>query len=97
MIGLAAPASADGSDDQFIAALHAAGITFQDPAKVVGAGKWVCQTAGHGGQMVDIVATVQQLNPGLNQENAAKFAAIAASAYCPKALGSATVNAGAGS
>ena len=38
-IGLAVPARADGADDAFLASLQAAGITFSDPGKAVGAGR----------------------------------------------------------
>jgi hypothetical protein len=86
MIGTAAPASADASDDQFLAALQAAGVTYKDPGKVIAAAKWVCQSVNQGSQMADVVKTVQSENPGLAQENAAKFTALAASAYCPNKL-----------
>jgi hypothetical protein len=86
MIGLAAPAYADTADDQFLASLHAAGITYSNPEKVITAGRWVCQSVGSGTQMVDVVKTVQEQNPGLHADNAARFTAIAASVYCPKAL-----------
>ncbi|WAJ47080.1 DUF732 domain-containing protein [Mycobacterium sp. Aquia_216] len=86
MVGLAAPANADGMDDQFLAALQASGVTFPDPARAIAAGKWVCQAVGQGTQMVDVVKTVEDRNPGLREDNAAKFAAIAATAYCPSAL-----------
>jgi Protein of unknown function (DUF732) len=86
-VGLAAPAYADSADDQFLASLQAAGVTFPDPAKVIAAGKWVCQTVGQGTQMADVVKTIQDKNPGLHGDNAAKFTAIAASVYCPQALG----------
>lgn len=85
-IGTAAPAYADAADDQFLAALQASGVTYKDPGKVISAAKWVCQTVGQGTQMADVVKTVQSENPGLVQENAAKFTALAASAYCPNAL-----------
>jgi hypothetical protein len=87
MIGMAAPAYADASDDRFLASLQAAGVTFPDPVKVIAAGKWVCQTVGQGAQMVDVVKTIQTKNPGLSGDNAAKFTAIAANVYCPQALG----------
>ena len=86
MIGMAAPAYADAMDDQFLAALQASGVTFQDPARAIAAGRWVCQSVGQGTQMVDVVKTVETVNPGLREENAAKFAAIAATAYCPSTL-----------
>jgi len=86
MVGVAVPAYADSTDDEFIATIQAAGISFPDPARVITAGKWVCERAGQGTQMVDVVKDVQSLNPGLSQEKAAKFTAIAANVYCPKAL-----------
>lgn len=86
MVGTAAPAYADAMDDQFLAALTASGVTFPDPGRAIAAGKWVCQAVGQGTQMVDVVKTVEDRNPGLREENAAKFAAIAASAYCPASL-----------
>jgi Protein of unknown function (DUF732) len=86
MTGLAAPARADTKDDQFVVALHAAGITFPDQDKVITAGRWVCTTANQGTKMVDIVKTIQDQNPGLHADNAAKFTAIAADVYCPNAL-----------
>ena len=86
MVGMAGPARADSNDDAFLASLHAAGITFPDPATVIGAGKWVCQAVGTGTQMVDVVKTIQAQNPGLHRDNAARFTAIAASVYCPQAV-----------
>ncbi|WAC89732.1 DUF732 domain-containing protein [Mycobacterium sp. Aquia_213] len=94
MVGTAAPAYADPMDDQFLAALQASGVTFPDPARAIAAGKWVCQAVGQGTQMVDVVKTVEDRNPGLREDNAAKFAAIAATAYCPSALPHTTATSG---
>jgi hypothetical protein len=94
LVGVAAPAHADGMDDQFLAALQASGVTYPDPARAIAAGKWVCQEVGQGTQMVDVVKTVQDRNPGLREDNAAKFAAIAATAYCPGSLPHTTSNSG---
>lgn len=85
-IGMAVPAHADSNDDAFLASLQAAGITYPDPGRVIAAGRWVCQVVGQGTQMVDAVKTIQAHNPGLTGDNAARFTAIAASVYCPKAL-----------
>jgi hypothetical protein len=85
MIGAAAPASADGVDDTFLATLHAAGISFPDPGRAIAAGKWVCN-AVQGNAMADVVKTVQTENPGLHGDNAARFTAIAANVYCPTTL-----------
>jgi hypothetical protein len=86
IVGAAGPAYADTTDDEFVATVQAAGINFPDPARVITAGKWVCEKAGQGTQMVDVVKDVQTLNPGLSQDKAAKFTAIAANVYCPTAL-----------
>jgi Protein of unknown function (DUF732) len=97
MVGMAAPAYADSTDDEFIATIQAAGISFPDPARVITAGKWVCEKAGQGSQLVDVVKDVQGLNPGLSQEKAAKFTAIAANVYCPKAISTNVVKGSGGS
>jgi hypothetical protein len=86
MIGVAVPAHADSTDDAFLATVKAAGITFPDPERAIGAGRWVCKMANQGNQLADVVKTVEARNPGLSEENAAKFAAIAANTYCPNAL-----------
>jgi hypothetical protein len=95
-IGLAVPAHADSTDDQFIAALGPAGINFDDHDKAVAAGKSVCTMAngGAGGplaappgspsmRMVNIVLAIHNSNPGLNWTKAADFTRIADNAYCP--------------
>ena len=85
-IGLAGPVHADSTDDSFIASLRAAGITFADPGKAVGAGKWVCDTVGQGTQMPDVVKTLLSKNSALSQDKANQFAAIAATTYCPSVI-----------
>lgn len=85
-IGLAVPAHSYTADDEFLATIQAAGISYPDPQRVIAAGKWVCQKAGEGQRMVDLVKSVEEMNPGLTAEKAAKFAAIAAHVYCPNAL-----------
>ena len=85
VIGMAAPAHADSTDDSFIASVKAAGITFSDPDAVVGAGKWVCDKVNGGTDMSDVVKTLTSKNASLNPDKASKFAAIAANAYCPDA------------
>jgi hypothetical protein len=95
-IGLAVPAHADDTDDQFIAAERAAGINFDDTDKAVAAGKSVCTMAsggaggplsappGTGGmRMVNIVEAIHNSNPGLTWTKAAAFTRIADNAYCP--------------
>ena len=90
VIGMAAPAYADTSDAEFLAALQKAGIGFPSPDKVIAAGRLVCQLSGQGKPMADVVNTIQGANPGLHGDNAARFTAIAADAYCPQAIGQPT-------
>ena len=85
-IGLAGPARADSTDDSFIASLQAAGLTFSDPGKAVGAGKWVRDSVGQGTRMPDVVKTLLSKNSALSQDKANQFAAIAATTYCPSAI-----------
>ena len=83
-IGLAVPAHADATDDQFIAAERAAGINFDDPAKAIAAGKSVCTMANSSSmRMVNIVLAIHNSNPGLPWDKAADFTRIADNAYCP--------------
>lgn len=89
-IGLAAPAHADGTDDAFIASLKAVGITYADPDRAVGAGKWVCDTVGRGEPMPQVVETLRSMNSGLSEDKANQFAAIAAHTYCPDTITSTT-------
>ncbi|OSC37446.1 DUF732 domain-containing protein [Mycobacterium decipiens] len=86
MIGTAAPAYADSKDDEFIASLDAAGLTYPDPGRAIAAGKAVCKWADAGKGAVEVVSEVQNANPGLHGDSAARFLAIAANVYCPKAL-----------
>lgn len=86
--GMAVPAHADGTDDQFLATVQTVGISFPDRGRAIAAGKWVCEKAGEGTQMADLVKIVESQNPALTEDKAAKFTAIAANVYCPKALAS---------
>ena len=90
MIGMATPAHADSTDDSFIGSLKAAGITYTDQDAAVGAGKWVCDKVNGGTEMSDVVKTLTSKNSSLNPEKASKFAAIAANAYCPDAVSTAS-------
>ncbi|WP_421840549.1 DUF732 domain-containing protein [Mycobacterium sp.] len=87
-IGMAAPAHADTIDQQFLDALRQAGLTYQDANLAIAAGKSVCKLVSQGKHTADVVTVVQKGNPGLHGNSAAKFTAIAATAYCPTALSS---------
>ena len=86
-LGLAAPALADpGVDASFLDALTKAGITFDKGADAVNAAKTACGLMNQGQQGLEIVQHVSEQNPGISTTSAAKFTAIAASAYCPQFL-----------
>jgi hypothetical protein len=86
VIGLAAPGHADDGgnvDADFLAALKFAGITYQDPAAAISAGKTVCELEDTGSTEDEILGNLQQRN-GFTGNGAAKFTVIAVGAYCPK-------------
>ena len=87
VIGLAAPAYADddgsNTDADFLAALNFAGISYQDPAAAISAGKTVCELEDNGSTEDEILGNLQQRN-GFTGNGAAKFTVIAVGAYCPK-------------
>jgi Protein of unknown function (DUF732) len=88
VIGTAAPAYADpdGKDQAFLTALSQAGLTYLSADRAITAGKQVCSLADGGMTGEEIVKNLQDKNPGFAGPGAAKFAAIAASAYCPEKL-----------
>jgi hypothetical protein len=83
----AVPAYADPRvDASFVDALTRAGITFNDSASAVNAGKAACGLLDQGRSQLDVVQLVLQQNSGITTVSAAQFTAIAASAYCPQHL-----------
>jgi hypothetical protein len=96
MVGLAAPALADppppgvpddpGADSAFLASLDKAGMHYNSPSNVIGAGRKACDFMNQGLSQGDLVNKISLLNPGLNTGGAMKFAALASSAYCPQWL-----------
>jgi Protein of unknown function (DUF732) len=88
VIGTAAPAYADPTpkDQAFLNALTQAGLTYLNADRAITAGKQVCSSADDGLTGEEIVKNLQDRNPGFQGPGAAKFAAIAASAYCPEKL-----------
>jgi hypothetical protein len=86
-LGVAIPAHADPTADaSFLEAVKQADITFTDSNSAVTAGKTVCEFLDQGKAMADVVALVMQQNSAISSVSAAKFTAIAASAYCPQYL-----------
>jgi hypothetical protein len=86
MIGIAAPAHADSTDDGFLAALGGAGLTYPDPDKAVAAGKSVCKMSGDQGMStINVDMAIHNTNPKLTWDQAVQFVNIATDAYCPAA------------
>ncbi|HEU4360056.1 MAG TPA: DUF732 domain-containing protein [Mycobacterium sp.] len=87
-LGLAAPAHADrgdAGDAQFLAALSGSGLSHRASDGVaIAAGRSVCQLMDNGFTPMDTVIAVQSTNPGFTMEHAARFTAIAVTAYCPE-------------
>jgi hypothetical protein len=86
---VAAPAYADpptppNNDADFVQQLHAAGLTYQDPAKAVEVAKNVCDLADKGTPQTDIEQNLQSQNPSFSGNGVRKFVLLAAGEYCPK-------------
>lgn len=86
---VAAPAYADpptapNNDADFVQQLHAAGLTYQDPAKAVEVAKDVCDLADKGTSQADIEQNLQSQNPSFSGNGVRKFVLLAAGEYCPK-------------
>jgi len=95
MPAYAAPGGADpGVDASFLDALTKAGITYSNGPNAVNAGKTACGLMDQGQPELDVIQHVTEQNPGISTTSAAKFTAIAASAYCPQYLQRATDNGG---
>lgn len=89
LIGLAAPASADPDPDAaaFLESLRAAGISYSGSAdQVIATAKTVCRLIGSGKSGQDVLAVLQQGNPGLTVDHGSVFMGIAARSYCPNQL-----------
>jgi hypothetical protein len=88
---VAAPAYADppsppNDDADFVQQLHAAGLTYQDPAKAVEVAKSVCDLADKGTTQADIEKDLRSENPSFSGGGVRKFVILAAGEYCPKYL-----------
>jgi Protein of unknown function (DUF732) len=98
VVGLAVPALADpdpspgpvpddpAADTHFLDTLNKAGMTYRSGPDAVAAGRLACNMMISGQSEVDVVNKLSDLNPGLNQSGAMRFAALASSTYCPQYL-----------
>jgi hypothetical protein len=90
-LGSGATAHADPNlDASFLDALTKAGLTVLSRPGAVKDGKAACGLMEQGKPELDVIQLVSKQNPGLDTTKAAKFTAIAASAYCPQFLQRAT-------
>jgi Protein of unknown function (DUF732) len=85
-VALAAPAQADTTTDDFLAALGNAGITEMDPAQAVEMGQSICpMLADRSQNTADIASTVAD-RLGRPLGAATMFTGIAVSFFCPRAM-----------
>ncbi|MGA9490615.1 MAG: DUF732 domain-containing protein [Mycobacterium sp.] len=80
------PTSDPKLDANFLDALQRAGVSFNNGATAVNAAKAACAMMNQGQPQIDVIHRVTEQNPGIDTTSAAKFTAIAASAYCPQHL-----------
>ena len=90
-IGLAVVAHGDpgtpGVDETgFLASLRSAGITYSSPDGAIKFAKAVCVSMGNGEFGPQMVDELKSENPGLTNDHATSFLAIAAKYYCPQQL-----------
>jgi len=74
------------NDADFVQQLHAAGLTYEDPAKAVTVAKDVCDLADKGTPQSDIEQNLQSQNPSFSGKGVRNFVVLAAAEYCPKYL-----------
>jgi hypothetical protein len=80
------PAAAGGDEAGFLASLRSAGITYATPDGAIKFAKAVCVSMGHGELGPQMVDELKSENPGLTDDHATSFLAIAAKYYCPQQL-----------
>jgi Protein of unknown function (DUF732) len=82
-LGAAPTARADATDDAFIAALKARGISHESDQAAIAAGRLVCHQLDEGKSQEEIATDVMN-SSGLDGEHAGYFVAVAERAYCPR-------------
>lgn len=90
-IGTAPLAHADplppgGDEAGFLASLRSAGITYSTPEGAIKFAKEVCVSLGNGEFGPQMVDELKSENPGLTNDHATSFLAIATKYYCPQQL-----------
>lgn len=90
-IGLAPLATGDpgttgGDEAGFLASLRSAGITYATQDGAIKFAKAVCVSMGNGEMGPQMVSELKSENPGLADDHATSFLAIAAKYFCPQQL-----------
>jgi hypothetical protein len=82
----AAPASAEPTDDAFVAALAKDGITMSAPNTAIAAARTVCAELGDN-QNTSVLAMSLMRDTGLSLQQSSYFVGASMSAYCPQLIG----------
>lgn len=80
------PGTTGGDEAGFLASLRSAGITYSTPDGAIKFAKAVCVSMGNGELGPQMMDELKSQNPGLTNEHATSFLAIAAKYYCPQQL-----------
>ncbi|OBK70602.1 DUF732 domain-containing protein [Mycobacterium sp. 1165178.9] len=80
------PVTPGGDEAGFLASLRSAGITYSTPEAAITFAKSVCVSMGDGEFGPQMVDELKGQNPGLTNDHATSFLAIAAKYYCPQQL-----------
>jgi hypothetical protein len=80
------PVTPGGDEAGFLASLRSAGITYSTPEAAITFAKSVCVSMGNGEYGPQMVDELKNQNPGLTNDHATSFLAIAAKYYCPQQL-----------
>ncbi|HET9889144.1 MAG TPA: DUF732 domain-containing protein [Mycobacterium sp.] len=82
----AEPVTPGGDEAGFLSSLRGAGINYSTPEAAITFAKSVCVSMGDGEVGPQMVDELKSQNPGLTNDQAASFLAIAAKYYCPQRL-----------
>lgn len=80
------PVTPNGDEAGFLSSLRGAGISYSTPEAAITFAKSVCVSLGDGEVGPQMVDELKSQNPGLTNDQAASFLAIAAKYYCPQRI-----------
>lgn len=80
------PGTPEADEAGFLASLRSAGITYSTPGGAVKFAKAVCVSMDNGEFGPQMLDELKSENPGLTNDHATSFLAIAAKYYCPQQL-----------